>query len=190
MNREISVHIVMGIATAAVVLLCGCSAVVTPYPVGSAPAPDAAETLQGIWKGEENLVWMRHVSNGVCSLVNVEYDKESFKTQTHTFMLRRTGPALYANLLAAPKKKAPQYIFALLETSDNQTCTIVPPRVPVFAAAVRNGALAGIVVSDDEVTITGSLAQLEQYLAAYPATNIWNNENSTTLTRLQPAAGR
>lgn len=139
------------------ILLSGCSTVVSKHPVGLEPFVPHKEQIEGIWVSDNEPVKIKLIneSEGIIKFAWIEEDNKSdFKLGAGTGKLLKGNKGVYINSLGLPGEDfGGFYIWGKIQFKDNKII-IWPPSFESFKSAFENNKIKAIVEKNDNGKIT------------------------------------
>jgi hypothetical protein len=181
------------LALALGIMLSACSIVTIRHPVGEPVSDDVGKEVEGLWSlesGEDpddpyaHYCYVKYLKDGAFRVAQLLWEEEKFRLYEWTGLLTKHDKALYLNVRANETKTEapPAYYVLRMQGGSSRIMVLWVPRFSAFADAVQSGQLAGQ-QTKDEVTITASKADLEAFLKARSAGDLFMLEVPLVLVR-------
>lgn len=123
-------------------LLTSCTYVACKAPVGEKAKAEIAEKLNGTWRIEDGVVYVKYIGDGNVLVAGVKEDKKEFKLTQQTVIVTTIGDEMYLNL-PMPEEKPDRYMLMRLAGGGKAPLVMYGPKSQPFAEAVRTGKLKG-----------------------------------------------
>ncbi|MBU1694052.1 MAG: hypothetical protein KKC51_08825 [Verrucomicrobia bacterium] len=138
------------LAASMALLLCGCSAVYSPHPVGTTPANIQPYEWEGTWLHSDGTFTVKVLdgSNGVLKIGWVGTEPHDLKYESTKIFLREGGGWTFASLEIADASNSTRYIWGKIAKNKNQV-VVWGPDLAAFKTVVENDEIPGVVEGGD-----------------------------------------
>jgi hypothetical protein len=152
-------------ALLAAFLFTGCTSVTSRKPVGDQPVTLDPKVWNGVWTDDDEAVLLMRVkdaTNGIVEVAVPEIGDDGISLETMDVQVRQTDDWWWASF-----KDRPESAFTFLRVSQPDRHLLVwSPRPAAFAKRVKEGALEGTLLKDDQGKESGSVV-LEELKAEH-----------------------
>lgn len=139
-----------------ILLLSGCSTVVSKDPVGLEPYAPAPKQLEGIWLSDNETIKIKLISEseGTIKFAWIEDNESDFKLGTATGKLMKGNKGVYINSLGLPGEDfGGYYIWGKIQFKDNKIF-IWPPSFKTFKLAFEDNKIKALIEKNSEQKVT------------------------------------
>lgn len=139
-----------------ILLLTGCSTVVSKYPIGLEPFIPSKEQIEGIWLNDNETIKIKLIneSQGIVKFAWIEDKASDFKLETVTGKLLKGNKGVYINSLGQPGDDfGGYYIWGKIQFNNNKII-IWPPSFESFKLAFENKKIKAIAEKNNNGIIT------------------------------------